>query len=132
MLVERRLIENSELREWDIPPPRSDFRELVRFALSYDPFAAYAELRPDPESTEGIAPKRHTTLAKLSKQVADQLQTQVSRCRTHQRRTGEWPDSLRELRLCLFFARRSDTDYLEDMHSLLEAIRAKVKSREFD
>ncbi len=130
MLVERRLILNSELREWDIPPPRAEYRELVRFALTYDAFADHPELSPDPDSTEGIAPDRHIALTKLSKQVADELQLQFRTWRAHRQETGAWPSSLKELRLCLFFVRRADRGYLQDMHSLVEAIRAKVRRKE--
>ena len=105
-------IPNSQLIEKDLPPRRASWKKIQPFALTFNGY-------------------EHWGSFKKCRQVA---QNGVTLFRTQQ----ELNQSLTDLRTCLFFEARRWKHYakspsrkgMEYIHTLVEAIRLKVLSRE--
>jgi hypothetical protein len=103
-----REIENSELGRDEVPRPTDDWITIFGFALSYDGYSHHAD-----------------QCAHIANAAADRYSQE-----------GELPDSLDELRTCLFFEQRRwqhfgatpDGEARRYFAALLEAIRAKAQA----
>ncbi len=108
-------IANSDLTEKDIPPPNAQYRGVMdRFALSFDGYGYCGSF----EKCAEIANSSVRTWGE--KKIL--------------------PDSLTDLRTCLFFQQRRwrhfaqdpDSETMAYIHALVEAIRSKVQNGELD
>jgi len=101
-------IANAELRESDLPPPEAGWREIGRFALSFNGYEAWGSLEK---------------CAEVGNRCADAF-----------RATATLPGSLTELRTCLFFEQRRwrhfgldpDEPAMGYIAALVEEIRKRV------
>ena len=101
-------IANTELSESDLPSPDAGWREIGRFALSFNGYEAWGSFRKCAD-------------------VADRWADAV-------RATATLPDSLTELRTCLFFEQRRwrhfgfdpDEEAMRYIGALVEEIRKRV------
>ena len=107
-----REIANADLSECDVPSPNSGWHEIGRFALSFNGYEWWGSFEKCAEIGErGLKAFRAT---------------------------GALPDSLTELRTCLFFEQRRwrhfgfdpDEEARPYISALLEGTRAKVRSGE--
>ena len=105
-------IASSDLRESDLPPPDAGWREIGRFALSFDGYEAWGSFGK---------------CAEVANRWLDAYLTD-----------GALPESLDELRTCLFFEQRRWRHYGYDpdeeamcyIGALLEGIRERVAAEE--
>ena len=101
-------IANAELSESDLPPPEAGWREIGRFALSFNGYEAWGSFQK---------------CADVANRWADDF-----------RATATLPDSLNELRTCLFFEQRRwrhfgfdpDEEAMRYISALVEEIRKRV------
>ena len=105
-------ISNEDLRESDVPAADADYYgTIVQFALTWDGYAYWGSFDP---------------CAEIANRWAGSF-----------RREGRLPDTLEELRTCLFFEQRRWRHFDEDpdevavgyIRALLEAIREQVRDR---
>jgi hypothetical protein len=106
-------IANADLKESDLPPPEAEWHEVGRFALSFNGYEWWGSFGQCAEvanrNLEGF------------------------------RERGALPDSLTELRTCLFFEQRRwrhfgldpDEEARRYIGALLDRIREKVRTGEF-
>jgi len=102
-------IPNDELSDDNLPGPEADWRDISYFALSYD---GYSRLG----STKNCGKLANAAKARFEE-------------------SGAVPDSMDDLRVCLFFEQRRwhhfgqhpDGDTLIYIHALMDAIREKAK-----
>jgi hypothetical protein len=107
-----REISNADLREGDVPGPDSGWREIGRFALSFDGYEWWGSFQ------------RCAEVAERGLEVF--------------RTTGTLPGSLTGLRTCLFFEQRRwrhfgldpDEEASRYISALLEGVRDRVRSGE--
>jgi hypothetical protein len=108
-----REIANLELTPEDIPAPNADYYPVVsEFALTFNGYVHYPDTCGD---------------------IANRALERYDDC-------GAVPDSLSELRACLFYEQRRwrhfdedpDPEALEYIHALVEAIRTKVAAGNLD
>jgi hypothetical protein len=112
-VFELREIPNRDLTPEDIPAPDADYYDVIgEFALTFNGYDDYPNTCGD---------------------IANRALEQYGAC-------GAVPDSLSELRACLFYEQRRwrhfgedlDSDALEYVHALIDAIRAKVAAGNLD
>jgi hypothetical protein len=111
--MERR-IANVELAESDLPPTNADWCDIARFALSFDGYEHWGSFG------------KCADIANRGLVVYQQRQI--------------LPNSLTELRTCLFFEQRRwrhfgvdpDEQAMGYIHALVESIRGKVRAKEVD
>jgi hypothetical protein len=107
-----REIENAELSPQDIPAPDADWNSIVSFALTFDGYDHWGSVSACGEVANAAA------IAFTERRAL--------------------PDSLTELRTCLFFEQRRaqhiggvpDGGTMEYLYALVEAIREKVLADE--
>jgi hypothetical protein len=107
-------IANANLGEHDLPPPNAGWSVLNRFALTFNGYSHWG-------SFEKCAEIGNSSFE-------------------HYKEKGLLPQTLTELRTCLFFEQRRwrhfgddpDTHTMAYLHALVEAIRARVHARQFD
>jgi len=101
-------IANEELSESDLPPPEAGWREIGRFALSFNGYEAWGSFQK---------------CAEVANRWGDAF-----------RATATLPDSLTELRTCLFFEQRRwrhfgydpNEEAMRYISALVEEIRKRV------
>ena len=112
---EAREIANKDLNVQDIPQINADWDDIGCFALSFNGYDYWGS-------------------SKKCSDIANKYRT------IYNEEEGVFPSTLTELRTCLFFEQRrfrftegaSIEKYLDYMRKIIEAIRKKVASKEFD
>lgn len=107
-------IDNADLTEDDIPEPYAEWRTIVPFALSFNGYDFCGSFEKC-----AVINSKNVKLYRAKKIL---------------------PNSLTELRTCLFFEQRAwnhlgygtNEEAMEYVHALIEQIRVKVRAKEFD
>ncbi len=107
-------ISNFNLSENDLPPQNAEWSALVPFALTFNGYNYWGSL---------------TKCAEVSNRYAEQY-----------REKHLLPESLTELRTCLFFEQRGcrhsgydpSAETMAYLHAIVEAIRVRVRTKQLD
>ena len=129
-----RLIPNTELSSDNIPGPNADWNTIARFARIFDAYPHWEEPWEHSDWTEGIPVDEYVEMVRrqrMSQAVHEVFEVHEQLTR-HYREAGRWQGTLSELRTCLFImwrfsrGRNSSSQWLLEVHDLLDAIRAEV------
>jgi hypothetical protein len=107
-------IANADLTENDIPMSNAEWHDIVEFALTFDGYSYWGSFEK---------------CAEIANQAAEAYARQQV-----------LPDSLTELRTCLFFEQRRyhhfgqspDGQAMDYIHALVDGIRQKVRAKEIE
>lgn len=105
-----KIVENRELRAAEVPDPSRFFSEVTRFARLYDGYGRFSQSDPGRELH---------TCSRLAGLVYERYLA-----------SGELPDSLDDLRTCLFFEdsrRRKELDPRQHRDAYINSLLVKIK-----
>ena len=132
-----REIPNEQLTSDVIPKRGAGWSEIVTFASTFDAYSHWEEPWEHSDWSNGIPVAEYVEMVRRGNQPAEKAYGVFRKVVQSHASTGTWDFPLTELRTVLFLfwrAQRNDgsiPDDLTEYYDLLDAIRAKVESREY-